>query len=230
MSALTLLIGRLTKKEIPAVLSSSMGIEATDAKHVMVSYSWSPKARPELVVQLTKSLSDLGYEVWRDVNGSALVPPMSGSTDDRMAEAIECSHTVIVCVSKEYKVSGNCRSEANYANQLRKKGKVNILYVMMQEGYTTVSEPDSVDGYLGLMIGASLWYPLWNAEHAKTVATDLAGIIGDNAKAVKGYVRALKTAVRMSSSTSEPIIASLPAPNDEISKRSIFTSHTILSS
>ena len=47
---------------------------------------------------------------------------MSGSIQDRMAEAIECSHTVIICVSREYKVSANCRLEANYAYQRQQKG------------------------------------------------------------------------------------------------------------
>jgi len=77
---------------------------------------------------------------------------MSGSTDERMAEAIEASSMVVICVSKQYKESPNCRMEARYTNQLCKKGKVKIVYVMMQQEYTTVSEPDCCDvskrGYL----------------------------------------------------------------------------------
>lgn len=81
-----------------------------------------------------------------------------------MAEAIECAHTAIVCVSREYKVSANCRLEANYINQRASKGLLEVIYVMMEEDYTTVSEPEAVDGYLGLMIGGSLWYPLWDEQ------------------------------------------------------------------
>lgn len=33
----------------------------------------------------------------------------------------------------------------------------------MEEDYTTISA-ESVDGYLGLMIGSQLWHPLWNSE------------------------------------------------------------------
>ena len=34
---------------------------------------------------------------------------------------------------------------------------------MMEEDYTTISA-ESVDGYLGLMIGSQLWHPLWDSE------------------------------------------------------------------
>lgn len=56
--------------------------------------------------------------------GSSIVPRMSGSMQDRMAEAIERSHTVIICVSREYKVSASCRLEANYAYQRQQKGSI----------------------------------------------------------------------------------------------------------
>lgn len=93
--------------------------------------------------------------------GSSLVPPMEGSTDDRMAEAMEAASVVIICLSKIYKERPNCRMEAKYANQLFKKGRVKVVYVMMQTEYTTVSEPHCCDGWLGIQIGDALWYPLW---------------------------------------------------------------------
>ena len=42
---------------------------------------------------------------------------MQGSTDECMATAIEASHTVIICVSKQYKSSANCRLECSYAHR-----------------------------------------------------------------------------------------------------------------
>ena len=77
--------------------------------------------------------------------GSSIIGPISGATDERMAEAIEAASVVIVCVSKQYKESANCRMEAKYANQRLKKGKLKIVYVMMQEEYTTVSCEDTCD-------------------------------------------------------------------------------------
>ena len=71
-------------------------------QHVMISYAWG--AKKELVVGMAVALRSLGYDVWRDEEGSEIVPSMSGDTDERMAQAIESSHTVIVCVSPQYKV------------------------------------------------------------------------------------------------------------------------------
>jgi len=72
--------------------------------------------------------------VWRDEDGSLLMDGMSGATEDVMAEAIERSCVVVVCVSRAYKESPNCRLEAKYAQQLYKKGKVRLAFVMMNEG------------------------------------------------------------------------------------------------
>ena len=70
---------------------------------------------------------------------------MSGSTDERMAEAIEAASMVVVCVSRQYKERPNCRIEAKYTNQRYKKGRVKIVYLMMQEEYTTESKPEYCD-------------------------------------------------------------------------------------
>ena len=119
-------------------------------QHVMLSYAW--KEKKELVIALELALRDLNYEVWRDETGSALVTSMSGATDDRMAEAIEASAFVVVCVSSAYKESANCRMEAKYAGSLAKKGKTKLIFIMMDEYYTTHSE-NSLDGWLAFMVG-----------------------------------------------------------------------------
>ena len=74
-----------------------------------------------------------------------------------MAAAVEASSHVVVCVSREYKNSANCQQEATYARQFEKKRKLKIIYLMMQSDFTTVSQPESVDGWLGIMVGNSLW-------------------------------------------------------------------------
>ncbi len=40
----------------------------------------------------------------------------------------------------------SCRMEARYANQLLKKNKLKLLFVMMDQQYTTTSMPDYIDG------------------------------------------------------------------------------------
>ena len=114
--------------------------------------------------------------------GSSLVPPMAGSTDERMAEALEAAQIVIMCVSRIYKERPNCRMEAKYANHLYKKGKLQILYVMMQQDYTTVSEPHYCDGWLGIQIGDSLWYPLWGEDMVSPTVDCLQTLIGNKCK------------------------------------------------
>ena len=47
-----------------------------------------------------------------------------------------------------------------YTNDLHKRGKLKIIFVMMDETYTTRST-ESVDGWLGIMIGDNLWQALW---------------------------------------------------------------------
>jgi hypothetical protein len=149
----------LTAAGAVASLSSS----SAPQKHVMFSYCWAPEAKPEHVRLLASSLPALcGVEAWTDVTGSSFVGKMAGSTDAIMAAAVEASSHVVVCVSREYKNSANCQQEATYARQFEKKGKLKIIYVMMQSDFTTVSQPDSVDGWLGIMVGNSLWCGSFN--------------------------------------------------------------------
>ena len=70
---------------------------------------------------------------------------MSGSVDQRMAEAVENASVFIMCVSREYRESGNCRMEAQYASDKVKKNKLKkVIPVMMQEDYTPSNEDYNV--------------------------------------------------------------------------------------
>jgi hypothetical protein len=132
-----------------------------NARHIMLSYCWGYKK--DHVIALEGKLKELGYDVWRDENGSSIVPAMGvrGSTFECMARAVEKSSWVIFFVSKKYFYSENCQKEAEYCSQQHKP----LLFVMLDENYHTSSSPDAVKGWLGFMIGIKLWYPLWNLEH-----------------------------------------------------------------
>jgi len=71
-------------------------------RHVMISYCWADAAKPEIVTNLGKLLRDNGIDVWMDQSGSSLVGPMSDSTDETMALAVEASSAVIICISQKY--------------------------------------------------------------------------------------------------------------------------------
>jgi len=72
---------------------------------------------------------------------------MKGATVDTMALAVEGSEVVLIGVSRAYKESSNCRMEAQYALQKKKA----LVPLMMTEGY-------EADGWLGLLLGTSMWY------------------------------------------------------------------------
>lgn len=169
------LYGTVSDPEPTAVGSGSKS-------HIMLSYCWQDDARPDLVRRLAHQLREThGYDVWRDEDGSQLLPHMCGSTIERMAEAVELSSVVVVCVSKQYKESANCRMEAKYANRLASMGNIDgIIYVMMQEAYTTHSQPDSCNGWLGIMIGEDLWYPLFDEKYVDSAANGIAKRLGRN--------------------------------------------------
>lgn len=53
---------------------------------------------------------------------------------------------------------------------------------MMQKTYTTVSEPDYCDGWLGIMIGDALWYPLWDENTVANACKNIVDIVGDSCR------------------------------------------------
>ena len=146
-------------------LSSSISGKEEGPKHIMMSYCWAKTANPKHVEALAVYLrSKYGYDVWQDIEGSSICGKMSGGTDEKMAEAVNKSAYVIICVSKAYPVSANCAQEAKYAKQREKAKKLQIIYVMMQEEYTTVSKPEFVDDWLAMYMADKLWYPLWDIK------------------------------------------------------------------
>eukprot|EP00746_Dinoflagellata_sp_MGD_P085931 gnl/MRDRNA2_/MRDRNA2_33999_c0_seq2.p1 gnl/MRDRNA2_/MRDRNA2_33999_c0~~gnl/MRDRNA2_/MRDRNA2_33999_c0_seq2.p1 ORF type:complete len:1053 (-),score=198.52 gnl/MRDRNA2_/MRDRNA2_33999_c0_seq2:238-3396(-) len=163
------LMNRLQKQERQQSsenLCALLGVDNDEEqRHIMMSYSWN--AKKEHVIELSKLLRAKGYDVWRDEDGSDCVPPMGqGGVDEIMALAVEKAALVVICVSRPYKESANCRMEGQYANRERKAGNTDLAFIMMEDTYTTVSDK-RVDGWLGIMIGDALWYPAWEQSHLK---------------------------------------------------------------
>eukprot|EP01041_Mallomonas_annulata_P005683 gene5683-11469_t len=152
--------------------------------HVMLSYSWS--VRKDLVTAFGKVLREKGYEVWRDEEGSALVP---NCREDTMSAAVEHSYAVVIFVSLAYKQSANCRMEAKYCNQRYNRGHLKqIIYVMMDPNYHTRSSPQQVDGWLGFMIGDSLWYPMYSEQDVSSTVMSVVNLLGANALKSRSYL------------------------------------------
>jgi len=134
---------------------------------VMVSYNWGIRQEDgsydnqERVKLVVAALKASGVNVWFDLE------QMSGSIAERMAEAVEESDYIIICASKLYKESINCRLECEYAQALKKP----IIPMMCEKQYRP-------NGWLGLVMGVKLYYDITNiatlhAQTAQLVAAEL---------------------------------------------------------
>jgi hypothetical protein len=104
---------------------------------IMISYSHNDK---ELCKQIYGELTKAGYRVWIDYD------QMHGNVMDAMAQAIERSQTIIICMSEQYRKSNYCRAEAHYAFQRQRK----IVPVLLQKHYKP-------DGWLLFLMGQLLY-------------------------------------------------------------------------
>ena len=130
--------------------------------HVFISHAWgSPPAydNHRRAKRLSEGLQRLGLRTWFDDDR------MHGNTYDRMAEGIEGSAVVVVCVTREYmeKVAkhgnDNCKLEFHYA--YNKRTILNMLPVVMEEG---MAKPAEWSGSLGLKMSNELYYKLVSDE------------------------------------------------------------------
>jgi len=117
---------------------SNPNITTAGQQHVMISYQWGSQV---VVKRIARALEDAGHKIWIDIQD------MKGSTMEAMANAVEQASVVLLCITRKYKESPNCRSEAEYTSALKKSFIPLIL------------EPDyQPDGWLGFMLGTKLYY------------------------------------------------------------------------
>ena len=107
-------------------------------EHIMISYNTASR---ELCLKIKSQLESRGFKIWIDVND------IHGSSLDAMANAVEKSLCVLMCVSEKYRQSVNCQAEAQYAFRLNKK----IIPLIMQSGY------ENVQGWLGIIMGDKIF-------------------------------------------------------------------------
>ncbi|XP_060064487.1 uncharacterized protein LOC132544855 [Ylistrum balloti] len=122
----------------PAHVALSGKEEFKSEGHIMISYQWGNQ---NMLKRIRDGLRANGFKVWMDIDD------MEGSTLDAMARAVENADVVLVCFSQKYKDSDNCRAEAEYAFQKKKK----IIPLKMEQNYKP-------DGWLGFICGAKLFF------------------------------------------------------------------------
>ena len=197
------ILHRLQQSENPEVQKAAAGalweIEGKTARHlervastrnhVMISYQWDSQ---EVLVEVKNRLQASGYRVWMDLE------QMKGSTLDAMAEAVENASVVLVCVSRRYKESQNCRSEATYAYDLKK----DIIPLMMERNYKG-------DGWLGIIVTGKMWFDFQSKHVLEQSVTKVIKELGGRGKDVdvtdgpsKPVVQAVQADIVATSSSS----------------------------
>jgi hypothetical protein len=114
-------------------------IETNDEKtfDIMISYSHKDE---DICRRIYNALIKAEYRVWIDFD------QMHGNVMDSMAQAIEQSKMILICMSEQYRRSNYCRAEAHYAFQRQLK----IVPILLQEHY----QPD---GWLLFLVGQLLY-------------------------------------------------------------------------
>ncbi len=126
-------------------------VEINDRKTFDIMISYSHKDRV-LCEQIYENLIKSGCRVWIDFD------QMRGNIMDAMAQAIERSNTIIICMSEDYRKSNYCRAEAHYAFQRQLK----IVPVLLQQHYKP-------DGWLLFLIGQLLYVDFTKYEFVRAM-------------------------------------------------------------
>ncbi|UJR21724.1 hypothetical protein I4U23_024801 [Adineta vaga] len=111
--------------------------EQTFQYDMMISYCHADK---DLIYKIHKFLLDQGFKIWIDLNN------MFGPAMSAMAEAVENSEFVLICMSDSYKQSTYCQAEAEYAFGCKRR----LLPLIVRPGY-------KADGWLGFMMGSRIY-------------------------------------------------------------------------
>ena len=125
--------------------------EEANEKHVMISYNSASRA---VCLKIKQSLEAAGYKVWIDVDN------IHGSSLEAMAQAVEKSCCVLMCVTEKYRQSINCQAEAQYAFKVKK----HIIPLIMQDGY------ENVKGWLGIIMGDKIFINFSKYEFEKCMS------------------------------------------------------------
>jgi hypothetical protein len=110
----------------------------------MLSYSHSDK---DLCYRIHDQLIQDQFRVWIDRD------QMHGQTMVAMANAIENSEFVFICMSEAYKRSAYCQSEAHYAFERQ----CSLIPLIMKSNYRP-------DGWLGILVSGKIYVDFTKVE------------------------------------------------------------------
>ncbi|CAF1575092.1 unnamed protein product [Rotaria magnacalcarata] len=136
--------GLLWKLEKEAVAITKSASSRSFKYDVMISYSHSDHP---LCYQIHERLVQDGFNVWIDRD------QMHGAPMIAMADAVENSEFVLLCMSDTYKQSVYCQSEAHYAFERRCR----LIPLIMKSHYKP-------DGWLGIMVSGKIYVDFMKNE------------------------------------------------------------------
>jgi hypothetical protein len=104
---------------------------------IMISYSHKNR---QICFQIHEQLTKDGFRVWIDKDC------LRGSTMIGIANAIENSESVLICMSSMYKQSVYCQSEAHYAFER----ECRLIPIIIESNYKP-------DGWLGIIVSGKIY-------------------------------------------------------------------------
>lgn len=130
-----------------------MEIDNTKKKHIMFSYSWKQKGRVRHIYDIiTNNYPDI--LTWIDIN------QMQGNMLEAMGDAVENSFLVLVFLSKDYKNSKNCKTEAELIIGKQKK----YILILLDNDYPFL-EDNETSNWLSKMFKNQYYIDLNDLDH-----------------------------------------------------------------
>ncbi|XP_077985621.1 uncharacterized protein LOC144440196 [Glandiceps talaboti] len=121
--------------------------------HVMICYNWQHQT---MAKRIKNELDHRGYKTWMDLND------MRGNINEVTANAIEAAGVVLLCVTRAFKESHNCKKETNYADETRKT----IIPLKLEKNVV-------FDGWIGLIAGKEMRFDFSNPAMFNTTMNKL---------------------------------------------------------
>lgn len=111
---------------------------------VMISYSHKDK---EICHRIYNTLLADKISVWIDLE------KMHGAVMQAMANAVEQSRCVLICMSESYSLSPYCQCEAQYAFEKKR----HLIPIRVQAGY-------KADGWLGILVSGRIYVDFFKMD------------------------------------------------------------------
>eukprot|EP01040_Poterioochromonas_malhamensis_P014082 gene14082-15564_t len=101
-----------------------------------------------MVIALHKKLLKMGYDVWRDDEGSSLLPSTFAANtlqeyEDLITKVIQYSYLVIFCITPSFSLDDYARLVIRYTKQRQQSHDLKILYLMLDKDYHPILPSNS---------------------------------------------------------------------------------------